>query len=357
MDALDRILSRSNENTPTRLAEVFRADIYSSLQSVRGEHSTGVAPENNTSQPVSPGSDRLLSSVLSRAYFGDNCITFGCTEETEASLDKSHRRRKQDPHEFKGSLFLIGGKSKDTFTELVKLAGPRPKVVVIGRASSQTNADESLAEDFVKEGVKAEDITIVVPKGHKSTDTRFKHQYEVPKDADVVFFGGGKQDKLRKEFDDHQLRQVGKLLRKGALVGGSSAGAAVMSTEMINGGDEKEILHMKGFGLAPWVIVDTHVGERDRQPRDATALYDIGKGVKPVIGLDEDTRVRLFWKGGKLLGEIGGKGTAHWVQSADMPQLKIQNRRVMSNIVTDGGKREAVMWELKSGDIIEIPTK
>jgi hypothetical protein len=73
-----------------------------------------------------------------------------------------------------------------------------------------------------------------------------------------------------------------------------------------------------------------------------------------VIGLDEDTRVKCFWKGGKLFGEIGGKGTAHWIQTDDMPEPKITNRKVMSNIITDGGKREAVMWELKAGDVVEI---
>lgn len=258
-----------------------------------------------------------------------------------------------DSQEFSGSLFLIGGSADNTFAELFKLAPKNPKIAVVGRASGLADADESLAEDFFKAGIKLEDITIVVPKDFVSKDKRFKYSYDVPSDADIVYFGGGAQDKLRKEFDDHQLQQVKELLKNGALVGGSSAGAAVMSEEMINGGDEKKLEQAHGFGLTPWAILDTHVGQRHREARDVKALYEIGESTRPVIGLDEDTRVRFFWKDSKLFGEVGGKGMAKVFQTPEMPALEV-NRSLMPKILTDGGKREAHVWELKQGDVFEV---
>lgn len=273
--------------------------------------------------------------------------------QSEAKLETTNKERAGNPQEFKGSLFLIGGHADATFNELVHMAGDHPKVVVVGRASGLADADEALAADFFNAGVKLDDITIVVPKGYKATDKRFTHSYDVPPDANIVYFGGGQQDKLRREFDDHQLQAVKELLRNGALVGGSSAGAAVMSVEMINGGDEHQIEQAHGFGLTPWAIMDTHVGQRQRERRDVTALYDIGDGKMPVIGLDEDTRVRFFWHQGNLFGEIGGKGQAHIFQTPEMPPVEV-NRNIMPSIATDGGKREANLWELHSGDIFQV---
>jgi cyanophycinase len=277
----------------------------------------------------------------------------GRTAEQTEQKDQSVQQKRENPEEFKGSLFLIGGRADDTFYELLKLAPNNPKVVVVGRASGLPGADESLAEDFFKAGVKLDDITIVIPKDFQPKDTRFKHSYEVPSDADIVYFGGGAQDKLRREFDDHQLEQVQTLLKSGALIAGNSAGTAVMSKEMINGGDERHIEQAHGFGLTPWAILDTHVGQRHRESRDVKALYEIGDGQRPVIGLDEDTRVRFFWKDGKLLGEIGGKGAAKVFQTPEMPPLVV-SRQLMSKITSDGGKREAFVWELKEGDTFEV---
>jgi cyanophycinase len=292
-------------------------------------------------QPAFPLPESDAARLLPHCFAEGDVLNFACAAKSTSYP------------QFDGSLFLIGGRADDTFYELLKLAPKNPKVVVVGRASGRVGADEELAEEFFKAGVKLDDITIVVPKDYQAKDTRFRHSYEVPEDADVVYFGGGAQDKLRREFDNHQLDQVRKLLKKGALIGGNSAGTAVMSEEMINGGDEHKIEQSHGFGLTPWAILDTHVGQRHREARDVKALYEIGDGKRPVIGLDEDTRVRFYWKDGKLLGEIGGKGLAKVFQTPEMPPL-IVNRSIMSKLLTDGVQREAVVWELKDGDVFEV---
>jgi len=107
----------------------------------------------------------------------------------------------------------------------------------------------------------------------------------------------------------HQLRlstilggtPVAKLLRSqnahGVSIGGTSAGAAILSEHMIAFGEEGSTPHAgaaalaPGFGLTNRVIIDQHFRERDRLGRLLSALaynpFAIG------LGLDEDTAAFL----------------------------------------------------------------
>ena len=255
--------------------------------------------------------------------------------------------------EFKGSIYLIGGNAKTTFAELVKQAGNDAKVAVVGRASSIEGYEQFLADGFVKAGVKPENITIIVPKDQIPEDPNYNYSYELPTDADLVYFGGGAQDKLRREFDDHQLDSVKKLLENGAIIAGNSAGTAVMPKEIINGGDENKVEESEGFGLTPWAIFDTHVGERHRETRDVRALYQLGKAGLPVIGIDEDTSVQFKWKNGSLSGVVSGAGNVHIFQKPDLPPLTL-DEDIKPQSVKDPAGEEALMWDLKSGNSFEV---
>ncbi len=294
-----------------------------------------------------------------RCQLAGASLEFGPADEKptkDAQSDSSEIADRKIPtktEEFKGSLFLIGGSAKTSFTELVKLGGEDPKVAVVGRASSHEGYDQYLADGFVKAGVKPENITIIVPKDLLPEDPNYKYSYDLPDDTDIVYFGGGAQDKLRREFDDHQLDEVKSLLKKGAIIAGNSAGTAVMSLDMISGGDENQVQEHKGFGLTPWAIMDTHVGERQRENRDVRALYQIGKGKLPVIGIDEDTSVKFSWKDGVLSGVVGGAGKVHIFQNPGLPSLTIGSE-ITSKSMKDPAGEEALMWDLEMGNAFEV---
>ncbi|MDE1151028.1 MAG: cyanophycinase [Micavibrio sp.] len=130
--------------------------------------------------------------------------------------------------------------------------------------------------------------------------------------ADVIFFTGGDQMKLATVFNGTPFMDA---LRQretdGAVIAGTSAGAAVMSSLMIYGGDPEkamekgEVLLTAGLGLAPNVVFDTHFLNRNRLARLFNVLATAPD--KTGIGLDEDTGVILR---GKTLEVIGsGKVT------------------------------------------------
>lgn len=114
--------------------------------------------------------------------------------------------------------------------------------------------------------------------------------------ADVIFFSGGDQLRLSSLLGGTLFMDaVRERHAAGAVIGGTSAGAAAMSHLMIYGGDEKKAMrkgeiHMTaGLGFIDKVVFDTHFLQRDRLKRlfnvVATNPANIG------VGLDEDTAV------------------------------------------------------------------
>ena len=95
--------------------------------------------------------------------------------------------------------------------------------------------------------------------------------------------------------------------RDGALVGGTSAGAAVMSASMITGeADLQSITAAKtelkpGLGLWPEVIVDQHFLKRQRNNRLISAVLDHPELVG--VGVDETTAVFVTGREFEVLGK------------------------------------------------------
>jgi len=113
-------------------------------------------------------------------------------------------------------------------------------------------------------------------------------------EATGIFFTGGNQLRLTTLLGG---TPVAKLIRmrnaRGVAVGGTSAGASILSEHMIAFGDEGSavvsgsVRLAPGLGLTNRFIIDQHFRERDRLGRLITAIaynpFAIG------IGLDEDT--------------------------------------------------------------------
>jgi cyanophycinase len=112
--------------------------------------------------------------------------------------------------------------------------------------------------------------------------------------ASGIFFTGGNQLRLTTLLGG---TPVAKLIRtqnaRGVTVGGTSAGASILSEHMIAYGDDGataisgSVRLAPGLGLTNRFIIDQHFRERDRLGRLITALaynpFAVG------LGLDEDT--------------------------------------------------------------------
>jgi cyanophycinase len=126
-------------------------------------------------------------------------------------------------------------------------------------------------------------------------------------EASAVWIGGGDQKRLAERYANTPVEtELKALLARGGAVGGTSAGAAILSQTMIAGGNPHPEIQ-NGLGLVRGLVIDQHFSERNRAPRLKTA---IGKHPDQVgLGIDESTAVIL--KGRDL--RVVGKGKATWM--------------------------------------------
>lgn len=138
--------------------------------------------------------------------------------------------------------------------------------------------------------------------------------------ATGIFFTGGNQLRLSTMLGGTEVAQkIRSLNARGVHVGGTSAGASILSAHMIAFGKEGgsptagSVRLAPGLGLTNRFVIDQHFRQRDRLGRLLAALaynpYPTG------IGLDEDTAA--FISPDNTL-EVEGSGTVTVVDVSDL---------------------------------------
>ncbi|WP_229072487.1 cyanophycinase [Actinoplanes sp. DH11] len=198
-----------------------------------------------------------------------------------------------DPH--RGRLLIMGGAAgPGLLARFVELAGgAAARIVVIATASeSPAAAEREYLASFAEQGageVRALRISCRVEAC--SADAQ-----QCLRSATGVFFTGGDQARLTGVIGgtatDSLLQE---LVAAGEVVlAGTSAGAAMMSSTMIIGGDglgvtASSVRTGPGLEFLPGVLIDQHFAERGRLNRllSAVACYPHELG----LGIDEDTAI------------------------------------------------------------------
>ena len=142
--------------------------------------------------------------------------------------------------------------------------------------------------------------------------------------ATGVWLGGGDQSDLSTVYanteTEHQLRA---LLERGGVIGGNSAGAAVMSRVMIACGSRSAVKG-EGLGLFPGVVIDQHFLRRNRVQRLLGLVSEHPELVG--FGIDERTalQVQLRDLGLSIVGEsyVMACVPAHGIQPARIEIFK-----------------------------------
>lgn len=198
-----------------------------------------------------------------------------------------------------GTLFIIGGGSRPlSLMEGVARRLPDPDALVLVMPMASSEPDTSLfygMRPLVKLG-----LTNVKPM-HVSAETVTDAQLDSIRTAAGFYLCGGDQARFMAAVDDRIIEAIRTAYLNGAVVSGSSAGAAMMSRIMITGDQVREPeyestyrrimtengIYGEGLGLMENAIIDQHFVERSRYNRALTALHDY-PGL-PVIGIGEST--------------------------------------------------------------------
>lgn len=193
----------------------------------------------------------------------------------------------------KGNLIIIGGGSiplsvMETFVNLA--GGDDARIAVIPMASSEyRKAGRKYVRGFKKLGVaEAEAFYVFGPDDANKTElVTGLDRYT------GFFFGGGDQRELTRIFlNTKALDVLQRKYREGAVVAGTSAGAAIMSNVMITGDGNWDVLvkgsvvTQPGLGFVDTFITDQHFVARSRLNRLISVCLEHNL---PGIGIDEGT--------------------------------------------------------------------
>src|SRR5206468_403756 len=135
----------------------------------------------------------------------------------------------------------------------LKLAGgDKAKLVIIPTASAGADGDEADKVLAPWKALKPASAVVLHTRDRKTADdAKFLQPL---REATGVWFGGGSQDRIADAYVGTGVeRELHALLGRGGVVGGTSAGAAVLSRLMIVGGT-REAKTARGFDLLPGAV-------------------------------------------------------------------------------------------------------
>jgi cyanophycinase len=224
--------------------------------------------------------------------------------------------------ETRGWIVPIGGaenkeNDRDILEHFVEVSGGESaNIVVIPTASRLSETGPRYEKIFNELGADK----VAVMDFDTRRDCHEQGRLRRIEEATGIFFTGGNQLRLTTLLGG---TPVAKLIRSrnahGVTVGGTSAGASILSEHMIAFGDEGSsvisgsVRLAPGLGLTNRFIIDQHFRQRDRLGRLMTALaynpFAVG------IGLDEDTAAFI---GPDETVEVSGSGGVTIVDASEV---------------------------------------
>jgi len=229
--------------------------------------------------------------------------------------------------ENRGQLMIIGGAEDKEgeckiLREFVRHAGGVNARIVVMTVAAELAREvgENYIRVFKRLGVEDVRIVDTVTREDASSSTYL----EAISKATGVFFTGGDQARITSILKDTELdAAIHKRHQEGIVVGGTSAGAAMMPDMMIVEGDSEtnprvEVVQMgPGMGFLPGVVIDQHFLQRGRLGRLLSALAQ-----QPAVlgfGIDENTAVLV--QDDKL--EVVGEGVVTVVDESEITHSNV----------------------------------
>lgn len=221
-----------------------------------------------------------------------------------------------------GPLLAIGGaedKSHDRIIlrRFIDLSGNGTgRIAVIPSASSLANAGQQYRKVFHDLGT--DDVQVLDIRERE--DAEDEAMAEAVRESTGIFMTGGNQSRLASILRGTPVAEA--ILERhgdGVPVAGTSAGASVMSSVMVAGGQSgptprrKMIKLSEGLGLIDSVIIDQHFTERNRVSR-LVAMVSQNPGLLG-LGIDEDTAALIHPDG---VIEVIGRGSVLVVDGSRM---------------------------------------
>jgi cyanophycinase len=302
-----------------------------------------------------------------------------------------------------GNLVIVGGgleaNNKSIFNQLIGLAGGADKAVfavIPSAGGAPVQSFMYFRSELISYGVKPGNIHLIpvaLIDDDSTTDvneSEWKDGGSDPKLAEIVrkctavWFTGGDQLRITKALvrpDGSKtpvLEAVWDVYRTGGVIGGTSAGAAIMSEVMIGAGTsiaalnhgvvrdysgndlpaDSGVLVTRGLGVFPHGLMDQHFNPRARIGRLAVTLMDEKKAGDPGsgdgnknnlgFGVDENTALIYYGKENKM--KVAGAGGVTMLNTIDARAFQTEKLSAISNLLLNY-LEEGDMYDFETGTV------
>ncbi|MEO6167906.1 MAG: cyanophycinase [Chitinophagales bacterium] len=212
-----------------------------------------------------------------------------------------------------GYLFIIGGGDRDDslMQQMINISGWKKGdiMVAIPLSSSYDSAYFWINDQLQK-------MTGQACVRFDSSAIYDTAKLDSLRHAKIIFIGGGDQSRMMQLIEGSKVKElIQEAYQNGATIGGTSAGATIMSQLMITGNQlldtayqstfpvlRSENLELKeGLGLLDSVIIDMHFVARSRYNRLFSAIMEYPR--YQCIGIDEATAIIVHGDSATVAGE------------------------------------------------------
>ncbi|MDZ4774671.1 MAG: cyanophycinase [Planctomycetota bacterium] len=256
-----------------------------------------------------------------------------------------------------GTLLIVGGglddDSRPIYERFVELAAARGAAnIVIATAATGTEEDEVVDKT---EALRVWAPGIPVCAIRRETPTN--ETVAAIDAATAMLFTGGDQKRITTRYrpDDRDTPEwlaMQRLLARGGVIAGCSAGDAMMGDVMMLSGGSASALGIApkevgageppvlgpqvgpGMRFLPWAMTDSHFFERDRVGRFVAALE--ASHIRLGIGVGEDGCVEIDLSSGELRGI--GVSEALLVDVAHLTRDGLTRRGLLARVVAQGDR-------------------
>jgi cyanophycinase len=205
----------------------------------------------------------------------------------------------------KGTLLIVGGGNLNgtgIMEKFIELAGgPDKKFIVVPTAGGNRGRDGAITEYKEEEVVRS-----WIARGVKNVKMLHTHDPKVAdteafvkdlREADAVWFNGGRQWNIVDSYANTlTYRELHKVLERGGVIGGSSAGATIQGEYLVRGDTSgsdvvmtAEPTHQEAFKFLRNAAIDQHINARNRWDDLIPVVRKFPKFLG--IGLSEGTAI------------------------------------------------------------------
>ena len=206
-----------------------------------------------------------------------------------------------------GSLIVVGGAMRDLgiVRRFIDLAGgPDAPIVVIPTAGGAAEYDQFYPGLRQFRAAGATNLTVIHTNDRAEADSE---AFVRPiREAGGVWFPGGRQWRIADSYlDTRTEEELHRLLERGGVIGGSSAGASIQGSYLIRGDTQTNTImmgdHEEGFGFLRNVGIDQHLLRRNRQ----FDMLEVMEAMPDLlgIGIDENTAIVVRGDEFEVIGE------------------------------------------------------